>query len=120
MQAQVSSKGYNGVCISWADIVSPTIDDTVDRLRNYTKQMIPPIMVAHSLSSFVAQKYLESHALAGLVLMNPLPGNVTIGTAVRLRFCMNVMLKILFHFGLLLTHYCLCRSLAEPNAKPPV
>ena len=30
-------------------------------------------MVAHSVSSFIAQKYLESYALKGLVLVNPVP-----------------------------------------------
>jgi len=33
----------------------------------------PPVVVAHSLSTFVAQKYLESFALSGLVLVNPIP-----------------------------------------------
>lgn len=30
-------------------------------------------MIAHSVSSFIAQKYLESYALKGLVLVNPVP-----------------------------------------------
>ena len=30
-------------------------------------------MVAHSISSFIAQKYLESYALKGLVLVNAAP-----------------------------------------------
>jgi pimeloyl-ACP methyl ester carboxylesterase len=34
---------------------------------------IPPVMIAHSVSSFIAQKYLESYALKGLVLVNPVP-----------------------------------------------
>ncbi len=32
----------------------------------------PPILVAHSLSTFLAQKYLESFALSGLILVNPI------------------------------------------------
>ena len=35
----------------------------------------PPVVVAHSLSTFVVQKYLESFALSGLVLVNPIPPN---------------------------------------------
>ena len=30
-------------------------------------------MITHSLSSFIAQKYLESYSLKGLVLINPVP-----------------------------------------------
>lgn len=33
----------------------------------------PPVMITHSLSSFVAQKYLESFSVAGLVMINPYP-----------------------------------------------
>ena len=35
--------------------------------------LIPPVIVAHSISSFIAQKYLESYSLKGLVLINPVP-----------------------------------------------
>ena len=31
------------------------------------------MIVAHSISSFIAQKYLESYSLKGLVLINPIP-----------------------------------------------
>lgn len=41
-------------------------------LRN---KFTPPVVVAHSLSTFVVQKYLESFALSGLVLVNPIPPN---------------------------------------------
>jgi pimeloyl-ACP methyl ester carboxylesterase len=33
----------------------------------------PPVVVCHSLSTFAAQKYLESFSLSGLVLVNPFP-----------------------------------------------
>ena len=35
--------------------------------------LTPPVIVAHSISSFIAQKYLESYSLKGLVLINPVP-----------------------------------------------
>ena len=31
------------------------------------------MLIAHSISTFIAQKYLESYALKGLVLINPVP-----------------------------------------------
>lgn len=31
------------------------------------------MVIAHSISTFIAQKYLESYALKGLVLINPVP-----------------------------------------------
>ncbi len=37
--------------------------------------LVPPVMVAHSLASFVAQKLLESHPLAALALINPVPND---------------------------------------------
>ena len=36
------------------------------------------MFVAHSISSFIAQKYLESYSLKGLVLVNPVPPSHTI------------------------------------------
>lgn len=37
--------------------------------------LTPPIFVSHSLSSFIAQKYLESYSLKGLIMVNPIPPN---------------------------------------------
>lgn len=34
-------------------------------------KLTPPIIVAHSAATFAAQKYLESYALSGLVLIDP-------------------------------------------------
>ena len=39
----------------------------------YDFGLTPPVLVAHSLSSFIGQKYLESYSLKGLVLVNPIP-----------------------------------------------
>lgn len=32
-----------------------------------------PVIVAHSISTFIVQKYIESFSVAGLVLINPVP-----------------------------------------------
>ncbi len=52
-----------------------SIDDGVAMLHNAFAPVSfqPPILVAHSLSTFIAQKYLESFALSGLILVNPIP-----------------------------------------------
>ncbi len=52
-----------------------SIDYLADRLQQAIQSagMVPPVLVAHSLSSFVAQRFLESYPLAGLVLVNPIP-----------------------------------------------
>jgi pimeloyl-ACP methyl ester carboxylesterase len=36
-------------------------------------KLTPPILVAHSASTYPAQKFLESYAVRGLVLVNPVP-----------------------------------------------
>lgn len=41
------------------------------------QKLTPPVLVAHSISTFVAQKYLESYALSGLILVNPIPPSAT-------------------------------------------
>ena len=43
-------------------------------IRDY-KLSPPPVLIAHSMSSFLVQKYLESHAASGLILVNPLSIN---------------------------------------------
>jgi pimeloyl-ACP methyl ester carboxylesterase len=36
-------------------------------------KLTPPILVAHSAATYAAQKFLESYAVRGLVLVNPVP-----------------------------------------------
>ena len=37
--------------------------------------MPPPLLLAHSLASHIAVQYLESHPLAGVIMVNPVPLN---------------------------------------------
>jgi len=39
----------------------------------YDAQLTPPLMVAHSLGTLCALKFLESYSISGLVMLNPLP-----------------------------------------------
>ena len=38
-----------------------------------SNKLTPPVLIAHSMSTYAAQKFLESYALSGLVLINPIP-----------------------------------------------
>lgn len=44
----------------------------------------PPIIIAHSMSTLVAQKYLERHPAPAVVLLAPVPPNGIIGTTLRI------------------------------------
>lgn len=96
----VSNAGYNGLCLSLSTLSSPSSSSSssspsssssssstispsewIDHRVHLLHQSIshhklttpPPLLVAHSGSTFIAQKYLESFAAAGLVLLNPWP-----------------------------------------------
>ena len=60
---------------------SVLVDKAVESLHEMIKEnkLTPPIMVAHSMSSFIAQKYLESYALRALIIVNPIPPNTSSG-----------------------------------------
>ena len=69
----LQSKGYGGVVTTLASTDDPealgsAIHDIVE-----SEHMVPPVLVAHSIGSYAAINYLESHSLAGLVLLNPIP-----------------------------------------------
>jgi pimeloyl-ACP methyl ester carboxylesterase len=52
-----------------------TFYDAADTVHAHITQLklTPPVLVAHSMSTYMIQKYLESYALSGLVLVNPIP-----------------------------------------------
>jgi pimeloyl-ACP methyl ester carboxylesterase len=50
-----------------------TVDEEIEALAKIASKRTPAIIVGHGLSAFVAQKYLESYAAAGLVLISPFP-----------------------------------------------
>lgn len=71
----LSSRGYSGVVIEY-----PVLGNFEEKYNTIyaaiqAHKFTPPVVIAHSVSTFVMQKYLESHALSGLVLVNPLPVN---------------------------------------------
>lgn len=72
-----SDEGYAGVACSLPGDSLQSSDDTVAYLRDTVENnhMIPPLLLAHSLSCHTAIQYLESHSLAGVVLLNPVPVN---------------------------------------------
>lgn len=70
----LAASGFGGIAIEFPHFAE-NVDDAVNSLHSEISKVafMPPIMIAHSLSSFVAQKYLESYALAGLIMVNPIP-----------------------------------------------
>jgi pimeloyl-ACP methyl ester carboxylesterase len=70
----VASGGYGGALIPYVSQKS-TFYDAADTVHAHIAQLklTPPVLVAHSMSTYMIQKYLESYALSGLVLVNPIP-----------------------------------------------
>jgi hypothetical protein len=72
----LSQRGYRGLAV---DLFKSGrefhVDNIVTHLNNCINRagFTPPLIIAHSLSSYYAQKYLESYAASGLILYNPLP-----------------------------------------------
>ena len=72
-----SEKGYHGQALElpFQSPQDPSVDELVEFLHSAIQSSgdTPPVLIAHSLSSYIAQKYLESYSLAGLILVNPVP-----------------------------------------------
>jgi pimeloyl-ACP methyl ester carboxylesterase len=52
------------------------IADYVEDLKNAARQLpSPPILIGHSMGSFIIQKYLEDHSAPAAVLLTPPPPN---------------------------------------------
>ncbi len=67
-------KGFSGLVLPFpSELAHP--DDIARRYQAAidAARMVPPLMIAHSLSTLCALNFLESYSLAGLVLLNPLP-----------------------------------------------
>lgn len=61
------------------------IDDFADDLAQAVAMLpTPPVLIAHSMGTVVAQRYLERGSAAGLVLLAPVPPTGTAGSASRL------------------------------------
>ena len=66
-------RGYSGVVMSLPSVDDPDALGLAIHTVVEKEQMIPPVLIAHSVGSHAAINYLESHSLAGLILLNPLP-----------------------------------------------
>ena len=74
-----SKKGYSGIIVTLPMEIN-SLDEAVDYLemKKMENNLIPPIMITNSLSTYIAQKYLESFSLQGLVMFDPIsPTNIT-------------------------------------------
>lgn len=60
-------------------MIGSSFEEKANQLHNevVSQKFTPPVLIVHSMSSFVAQKYLESYALSGLIMVNPVPSQVT-------------------------------------------
>lgn len=94
----LSRNGYRGLCMEYPRHAT-SIDEACDiihiNIRDY-KLSPPPVLIAHSMSSFLVQKYLESYAASGLILVNPLPINCTRSLAIlhdRWSHCVTDILR---------------------------
>ena len=69
-----SAHGFSGLSISHAN---ENLEAAIDKLENFIvhRGLVNPVLVSHSSSTFVAQKYLESFSLRGLIMLNPWPPN---------------------------------------------
>lgn len=64
--------GYGRAPAGWP--ANASIDDLVSELRTTIGKLhVPPILIAPDLTACLFQKYLESHALAGFIVLSPLP-----------------------------------------------
>jgi len=70
----LQSIGFSGILVPFPAGFSD-IEAVADfyQLAIERAQLTPPLMVAHSLGTLCALKFLESYSLSGLVLLNPLP-----------------------------------------------
>jgi len=70
----LQSLGFSGIVVPFPEGFSD-IEAVADLYQQAidAAQLTPPLMVAHSLGTLCALKFLESYSLSGLVLLNPLP-----------------------------------------------
>jgi hypothetical protein len=78
----LQAKGFSGLVCPFPTGTSH-IDEVAQEFQAAITgaRMVPPVMIAHSLSTLCALNFLESYSLAGLVILNPVPPTPT--SAVR-------------------------------------
>ncbi len=70
------AKGYSGGIMELPTLTPPyDIYKSVDYLQQtiLEAKFTPPILVTHSVSTFIAQKFLESYSASALVMVDPIP-----------------------------------------------
>ena len=69
--------GYNCVVFSPDTAINSCVDDVANSLYATIEhhKLTPPIMISHSFSTLVCQRYLESYPALGLIMINPIPPN---------------------------------------------
>jgi hypothetical protein len=70
----MADRGYSGLSLDIPNNIN-NIDEVTDNIHASIQQakIINPIIISHSISTFISQKYLESYAASALVLINPIP-----------------------------------------------
>lgn len=81
----LSERGFSGMVIELTQ--SSTSEEMCDLIqRSVEEARLPvPVMITHSLSTFVGQKFLESFPLRGLVMVCPLSSTIQTGSVHRLK-----------------------------------
>lgn len=89
----LSKRGYCGSVMS-IDPATRSVRQAARSIENAVRRSgyWPPVMIAHSSSSLVAQKYLESFSLAGLVMVSPFPTDPSAAASRALNLLDEVLL----------------------------
>ena len=71
----LGSRGYSGFIFAPNQISLNTIDEVANALNTAIQsyKMSSPVLIGHSFSTLIAQRYLESFPASGLCMINPIP-----------------------------------------------
>ena len=70
----LSREGYSGFVLERSHVLGAScVDDAVSRLHEAIHEagIMPPILIASNFTAYLAQKYLESYPLKGLIMLDP-------------------------------------------------
>ena len=70
-------KGYNCLVFTPNSHECKCVDDAADQLHAAIRRhkLTPPLLISHSFSTLVCQRYLESYPALGMIMINPIPPN---------------------------------------------
>lgn len=70
----MADRGYSGLSLDLPSNIHDIYEVTDNIHASIQKaKIINPIIISHSISTYISQKYLESYAASALVLINPIP-----------------------------------------------